>query len=105
MMAKAKAFPGGKEYLTQRVKGEYTTSIQGFKHDDTVGYENPSNIKKSRWQWKLLHWSSEVPHKELQKEGISYTNTAYGKAEHRQTELAIPDRSNLIDPKKEKNIR
>src|SRR3546814_2121803 len=64
MMAKSKAFPGGKEYLTQRVKGEYTTTIQGFEHDDTVGYANPANIKESRWQWKLIHWGIEVTRSE-----------------------------------------
>lgn len=104
MMAKSKAFPGGKEYLTQRVKGEYTTTIQGFEHDDPVGYANPANIKESRWQWKLIHWGIEVTIHELLKDGISIADTATGKGEQRHSEREMTVLANLLDDKIEDMI-
>lgn len=104
MMAKSKSFPGGKEYLTQRVKGEYTTTIQGFEHDDTVGYSNPANIKESRWPWKLIHWGIEVTIHELLKDGISLSDTAMGKGEQRHSEREMTVLANLLDDKIEDMI-
>ena len=47
MKKSAKTFPGGKEFIRTNVKGDYTTSFQGFEHDDTVGYSNPSDAPPS----------------------------------------------------------
>jgi hypothetical protein len=55
MEGKFKNFPGGKDNITVRVKGVYTTTIQGFEHDDTVSYANPANIKTATFPWKLIH--------------------------------------------------
>ena len=33
LLAKSRAFPGGKDDLTIRVKGEYVTTIEGFTGD------------------------------------------------------------------------
>lgn len=104
MMAMSKPFPGGKDYLTQRVKGEYSTTIQGFEHDDTVGYSNPANIKESRWPWKLIHWGIEVTIHELLKDGISLTDTATGKGEQRHSEREMTVLANLLDDKIEDMI-
>jgi hypothetical protein len=30
LQAGAKTFPGGKEYITERVKGVYSSSVQGY---------------------------------------------------------------------------
>ena len=64
--AKAKTFPAGKEFLTVRVKGEYTTTIQGFSHDDTVSYANPANIKTATFPYKRIHAGIEMTFDELQ---------------------------------------
>lgn len=71
MMAAEKTFPGGKDEITFGVKGEYTTEIQGFEHNDTVGYGNPSTNKRGRAPWKLIHSGIEITMHELLKEGIS----------------------------------
>ena len=71
MMEMEKTFPGGKDEITFAVKGEYTTTIQGFEHNDTVGYSNPGNTKRGRAPWKLIHSGIEVTMHELLKEGIS----------------------------------
>lgn len=71
MMDKEKPFPGGKDEITFAVKGTYTTTIQGFSDNDTVGYSNPSNIKRGRAPWKLIHAGLEITMHELLKAGIS----------------------------------
>jgi hypothetical protein len=71
MNSKKKTFPGGKENITLRVKGEYTTTIQGFEHDDEVNYANPANIKQCYYPWKLIHSGIMFTKHELLKDGIS----------------------------------
>lgn len=71
MTAKEKEFPGGKDEITFAIKGNYTTTIQGFSDSDIVGYANPSNIKRGRAQWKLIHAGLEITMHELLKAGIS----------------------------------
>jgi len=56
LMAAKKPFPSGNNNVTVRVKGDYTTGIQGYTHDDQVTYKNPANIKTALYPWKELHW-------------------------------------------------
>ena len=86
MRAKEENFPGGKDYITVRVKGEYSTTIQGFEHDDTVTYGNPANLKTAQYPWKLIHSGIQVTMHELLKAGISIRDTANGKGESRHSE-------------------
>jgi hypothetical protein len=86
MMAKEKPFPGGKENITVRVKGDYTTTIQGFEHDDTVTYGNPANLKTATYPWKLIHWGIQYTMHEMAKAGISIVDTTNGKGETRHSE-------------------
>lgn len=96
---KAKTFPAGKEFLTVRVKGEYTTTIQGFSADDTVSYSNPANIKTATFQYKRIHAGIEVTFDELQRNGISITDTTNGKGESRHTEREVTALADLLDDK------
>lgn len=73
-----KMFPGGKEKITKRVKGDYTTTIQGFEHDDEVSYANPANIKQAEYVWKEIHAGIQVSLTELKKDGISVSNSTTG---------------------------
>lgn len=73
-----KAFPSGKELITVRVKGDYTTVNQGFESDDTVGYANPANIKTATFPWKLLHAGIQFTQHELAKDGISVVDSLNG---------------------------
>mgnify|MGYP005817038459 CR=1 FL=1 len=86
MMAAESSFPGGKDAITVRVKGEYTTTIQGFEHDDSVGYSNPANIKTATYPWKLVHSGIQFTMHEMLKAGISITDSTTGKGETRHTE-------------------
>lgn len=96
---KAKTFAAGKEFLTIRVKGEYTTTIQGFSHDDTVTYANPANIKTATYPYKRIHSGIEVTFDELQRNGISITETSNGRGETRQDNREITALADLLDDK------
>ena len=98
---KAKTFPAGKEFLTVRVKGEYTTTIQGFSHDDTVSYSNPANIKMATFPYKRIHAGIEVTFDELQRNGISISDTTTGRSESRHSEREITALADLLDDKVE----
>lgn len=100
-MAKQKNFPGGKDLLTQRVKGDYTTDIQGFTHDDTVTYSNPANIKQATFPWKEIHAGINVTMTELKKDGISVGDSNDGRntSEHSGREMTAL--ANLLDDKLE----
>ncbi len=101
MRSKQKSFPGGKEYITLRVKGEYTTTIQGFDSDDPVTYANPANIKQCVWPWKLIHSGIQFTMHELLKDGISITDTANGKGESQHSEREMTMLANILQDKLE----
>lgn len=92
-------FPGGKEFLTGAVVGEYSTTIQGFQNDDTVGYTNPTTIKRYSFPWKLIHAGIQYSMHELLKDGISISNTTDGKGE---TEHSDRDKTMLANILKNK---
>jgi hypothetical protein len=89
MRSAATTFPGGKEYISGAVKGEYSTTIQGFEHDDEVGYGNPANTKRYNFPWKLIHGGIKFTMHELAKDGISVVDSTTGKSttEHSDREL------------------
>lgn len=86
MMEKQTTFPGGKEEITIRVKGVYSTTIMGFEADDTVTYGNPANIKTARYPWKLIHAGIKFTKDELIRGGITITDTTTGKTESRHSD-------------------
>lgn len=88
LRAKAKAFGGGKDNITGRVKGEYSTTIQGFEHDDTVTYGNPANTKKWTVPWKLIHAGISYTMHEMIQGGIEIndTNTGEGSSHKSKSE-------------------
>lgn len=99
MMAKSKTFPGGKENITVRVKGDYTTSIMGYQNDDQVTYANPANIKTATFPWKEIHWGIQISLSELKKDGISISDTATGTGEQRHSDRDMTVLANLLDDK------
>lgn len=86
LMGKSRSFPGGKENITMRVKGTYTTTIQGFSDDDVVTYQNPANVKTATYPWKLIHSGIKVTMHELAKDGISIVDMATGKGERQHSD-------------------
>ena len=101
MMAKQKNFPGGKDNITVRVKGIYSTSIQGFEHDDVVTYTNPANIRTATFPWKLIHAGISFTAHEMAKDGITITDTTTGTGESRHSDREMTALANLLDDKLE----
>lgn len=94
-----KTFPGGKDFITEQVKGVYTTTIQGFTHDDEVAYGNPANIKQAVTSWYEIHAGIKVTMTELKKSGISVVDTMNGArtSQHSKSEKIVL--TNLLNDK------
>lgn len=88
MLSKQKTFPGGKEFISTPVKGEYTTAIMGYSHDDTVSYSNPANIKRVVFPWRELHAGISMTMTELKNDGVSVVDSLNGAktSDHSQVE-------------------
>lgn len=101
MMSMSKSFAAGKEFLSVAVKGEYSTSIQGFSGDQTVGFSKPNNIKRARYPYKNIHAGIEVTYDELQKNGISVIETSNGRSTSNHSGREMTALANLLDDKLE----
>lgn len=75
LQANKKGFPGGREYVTKRVKGQYTSQLRGFSHDDEQVYENPANVKQAKGKWYELSSGIAVTYTELKNNGIHVEDT------------------------------
>jgi hypothetical protein len=101
MTSAEKEFPGGKENITVRVKGAYTSTIQGFGGDDTVGYGNPANIRTAKYPWKLIHSGISFTMDELLRAGISVSDTMQGKSTVTHSQAELVQLVDLIEDKLE----
>lgn len=99
LTANKKFFPSGNNNITVRAKGDYTTTIMGYTHDDTVTYKNPANIKMASVPWKEIHWGISCTLTELKKDGISITDTMDGTGEERHSGREVTALANLLDDK------
>lgn len=79
MKGMQKSFPGGNTKISLPVQGDYTVAMQGYTHNDTVSYQNPTNLKRAEFFWKELHTGITVTNTELKIDGISVVDTADGK--------------------------
>ena len=71
LMANTQTFPGGKEFITGRVKGVYSSAMAGYSHDDSQAYGNPANIKQWKAKWYEVASGIQVTHTELKMDGIT----------------------------------
>lgn len=99
MISAEETFPGGKEFLSGAVKGEYTTTIQGFQSDDEVSYANPANIRRYNYPWKLIHAGIKFSMHECAKDGISITDTTTGKGESEHSDRELTALVNILKDK------
>ncbi|MGZ5923517.1 MAG: phage major capsid protein [Rhizomicrobium sp.] len=99
MNAAEEEFPGGKEFISGAVKGNTTSGIQGFTHDDEVGYTNPANAKRYNYPWKLIHNGIEFSMHECAKDGISIVDTTNGKGEVQHSERELTALVNILNEK------
>lgn len=88
LLKKKKTFSGGDGFIRRNVKGDYTTRLRGFEHDDSVGYDNPANLKRASFPWKQLHAGIQITEDELKRDGISVVNAVTGKqSQHSDREI------------------
>lgn len=99
MMKRLKTFANGKDNLTCRVKGQYTTTIQGFEHDDAIGYANPANIRTASYPWKLIHAGISFTYHELLKDGVAISDTMNGAGDRRRSDTEMQSLAKLLDDK------
>lgn len=98
LMAGKKPFPGGKEFITEPVKGVYTTALTGYSHDDTVTFQNPANLKRTQVKWYEMSGGISVTHTELHVAGVSVVDTnGANTTNHTQQELI--QLTSLLDDK------
>ena len=74
LVANKKSFPGGKEYITEAVKGVYSSTMRGYEHDDEQEYINPVNVKRAQVKWYETSAGIQVTYSELKKNGIVVTD-------------------------------
>lgn len=99
MRSAESTFPGGKENISGAVKGNTTSAIQGFEHDDDVGYSNPANTKRYNYPWKLIHLGIEFSMHECAKDGISIVDTTNGKGETQHSDRELTALVNILNEK------
>ena len=99
LMAGGDEFPGGNEFITWPVKGQYTTTVQGFTHDDSVTYANPANIRRGRVKWYEMHGGISLTLTELKNAGISVSDSANSKETSAHPDQDTIQLTNLLQDK------
>lgn len=99
MKAAQKTFPGGKGNITRNVKGSFSTSFQGYTHDDTVSYVNPANLKPVSYPWKELHAGIAMTLTELKTAGISVVDSMDGANTTQHSGMEMTAITNLLEDK------
>lgn len=99
-MASKKSFPGGKQYITDPVKGVFTSSLAGYTGDDEVTFQNPANIKRTQAAWYEMSGGISFTQTELKVAGISVVDTNGAKTtDHSEQDLFVL--TNLLEDKLE----
>lgn len=99
LMANAKSFPGGKEYIDGPVKGAYSSSYTGYSHDDDVAYVNPTNIKRWKYKWYEMASGIKFTNTELKTNGIIVTDSMTGERTSSASQADVIRLCNIIDDK------
>lgn len=99
LMANKMSFPGGKENITWRVKGVYSSSLVGYSHDDEQAYVNPANMKEAKAPWYEMAGGIMVTYTELKKNGISVTDTVTGKSTSTHSQAEKVQLANILEDK------
>lgn len=92
LINKQSTFSGGSGKISIPVQFDFdTSSFAGYSHNDTVGYTNPTNIKRAEFTWKEIHAGITVTHTELKIDGISVEDSEIGKrtSEHSGRDIHV----------------
>jgi hypothetical protein len=94
-----KTFPGGKEKITGRVKGVYTSAMVGYSHDDEQSYANPANIKQWEAKWYEVGAGISVTLTELKVAGISVVDSMNSEKTTTHSDSELVALTNLLEDK------
>lgn len=94
-----KTFSGGKEFITGRVKGQYTSAMVGYSHDDEQSYANPANIKMWQAKWYEVSAGISVTHTELKQAGISVVDDGADNKVSRHSDMELVALTDLLTDK------
>lgn len=100
MEKRQKTYPGGKGLTMEvRVKGVYTSTIQGYGYDDEVDYSNPGNIRKANYQGKEIHIGIGCTLTELLEDGVSVVDSLSSEDVRKHADRAKTVLANIFDDK------
>jgi len=99
IMARKKAFPGGKQVIDGPVKGAYSSRYTGFSHDDDVSYVNPANTKRWVYAWYELAAGISFTGTELKQAGIHVVDTLTGENTSQNSRSELIVLTNLLEEK------
>jgi hypothetical protein len=92
-------FPGGKEFITTPVKGQYDTTMVGYSHDDEVSFVNPANTKRAQWKWYELSGGISITLTELKAAGISVVDSMTSERTSSHSRKDMIELTNLLTEK------
>lgn len=99
LIAGKKSFPGGKEYITEPVKGVYSSSMRGYDHDDEQNYVNPANIKRTQIKWYEVSSGISTTFTELKRNGIIVTDDGDSFSGSSVSQSEMVQLTNILDDK------
>lgn len=94
-----KTFSGGKGEVTKNIKGQYSTTVAGYTHNDTVSYVNPANLKRVSYAWKEHHGGIGVTLTELKHDGISVVDSLHSRSTTDHSEVELTRITGLLQDK------
>lgn len=93
-------FSGGKEEVSIGVKsGQGGGALQGYTHDDQVGFYNPTGTKRAKWAWKEHHIGTVLTHTELKTDGVDVEETGASQETREMSGREEHALANLLDEK------
>jgi len=85
-----KSFPGGKQYISVPVQGQFMSDTQGFmigvSNDDQLQFAQAANIIRPQVPWKQVHSGFIITFTECLQDGVSISDRGT-ESEHAETEL------------------
>lgn len=70
LMAKQKAFPGGKQYIVENLKFDYGSNFQWYYGDQVVTYNKRRTVTSAQYAWTSAHDGFTLNEDELLQNGI-----------------------------------
>lgn len=94
MMAKAKKFPGGKQYITAQLRYTYGANFQWYYGAQSVTYNARNTISQAQFPWRSAHDGFYLDEDRLTQNGVILTDDNKG---GRATKAEVVQLTNLLE--------